>query len=210
MHARQIVSAGGHYLFIVKANQSTLHRRLKALPWREAILNDRTDETARGRREIRRIKICTTRLRLPFPRAAQAIQVKRHRTDLETGKTTIVTIHAVTSLPPGRITHARLATLIRGHWSIEALHHIRDVTYREDACKVRTGAAPDPGRPAQPGHRPDPPHRLDQQHRRHRPLPQPPCRQPSATRSHHMRTLRPCFGPGDQTPWSARRTPGSR
>ncbi|WP_433498496.1 ISAs1 family transposase [Sphaerimonospora sp. CA-214678] len=141
-HARHIVTAGGHYLFIVKGNQPTLHRRLKALPWREAILNDRTDETGHGRREIRRMKICTTRPGLPFPHAAQAIQVKRRRTDHRTGKTTIVTVYAVTSLPPGRITHAQLAALIRGHWSIEALHHIRDVTYREDASRVRTGAAP--------------------------------------------------------------------
>ncbi|MEV4808219.1 ISAs1 family transposase [Nonomuraea sp. NPDC049421] len=141
-HARQIAAAGGHYLFIAKANQPTLHRRLKALPWREAVLNDRTDERGHGRREIRRMKICTARPGLPFPHAAQAIQVKRRRTDLKTGKTTIVTIYAITSLPPGRITHAQLAALIRGHWSVEALHHIRDVTYREDACKVRTGNAP--------------------------------------------------------------------
>ncbi|WP_443174812.1 ISAs1 family transposase [Nonomuraea sp. KM90] len=141
-HARQIVAAGGHYLFIVKGNQPTLLRRLKALPWREAILNDRTDESGHGRREIRRMKICAVRPGLPFPHAAQAIQVKRRRTDHKTGKTTIVTIYAITSLPPGRIAHAQLAALIRGHWSIEALHHIRDVTYHEDACRVRTGAAP--------------------------------------------------------------------
>ncbi|MEU7829176.1 MULTISPECIES: hypothetical protein [unclassified Nonomuraea] len=73
---------------------------------------------------------------------AQAIQVKRRRTDHKTGKTIIVTIYAVTSLPPGRITHAQLAGLIRGHWSIEALHHIRDVTYRDDTSKIRTGTAP--------------------------------------------------------------------
>ncbi|MBT2234927.1 hypothetical protein [Nonomuraea sp. NEAU-A123] len=36
----------------------------------------------------------------------------------------------------------QLAALIRGHWSIEALHHIRDVTYREDACRARIGAVP--------------------------------------------------------------------
>jgi hypothetical protein len=30
----------------------------------------------------------------------------------------------------------------RGHWSIEALHHIRDVTYTEDGSQVRTGNAP--------------------------------------------------------------------
>ncbi|WP_169789220.1 ISAs1 family transposase [Nonomuraea candida] len=141
-HARHINAAGGHYLFIVKGNQPTLHRRLKALPWREAVLNDRTDEHGHGRREIRRMKICTVRPGLPFPHAAQAIQVKRRRTDHRTGKTTIVTIYAVTSLPPGRITHAQLAALIRGHWCVEALHHIRDVTYREDASRVRTGTAP--------------------------------------------------------------------
>ncbi|MGW6499598.1 ISAs1 family transposase [Nonomuraea angiospora] len=141
-HARHINAAGGHYLFIVKGNQPTLQRRLKALPWREAVLNDRTDETGHGRREIRRMKICTVRPGLPFPHAAQAIQVKRRRTDRRTGKTTIVTIYAVTSLPPGRITHAHFAALIRGHWNIEALHHIRDVTYREDASRLRTGTAP--------------------------------------------------------------------
>ncbi|MFI6744542.1 ISAs1 family transposase [Nonomuraea sp. NPDC050451] len=141
-HAHHVIAAGGHYLFIVKGNQPTLLRRLKALPWREAILNDRTDETGHGRREIRRMKICTARPGLPFPHAAQAVQVKRRRTDHRTGKTTIVTIYAITDLPPGRITHAQLAALIRGHWGIEALHHIRDVTYREDASRIRTGTAP--------------------------------------------------------------------
>ena len=28
------------------------------------------------------------------------------------------------------------------HWGIEALHHIRDVTYTEDGSQVRTGNAP--------------------------------------------------------------------
>ncbi|MFD0661323.1 ISAs1 family transposase [Thermocatellispora tengchongensis] len=108
----------------------------------QAVLNDRTDEQGHGRREIRRMKICTARPGLPFPHATQAIQVKRRRTDRRTGKTTIVTIYAITSLPPGRTTHAQLAMLIRGHWSIEALHHTRDVTYREDASRIRTGTAP--------------------------------------------------------------------
>jgi hypothetical protein len=37
---------------------------------------------------------------------------------------------------------ARLADLLRGHWGIEALHHLRDVTFAEDASQVRTGAGP--------------------------------------------------------------------
>lgn len=42
-----------------------------------------------------------------FPGACQAVQIKRRRTDRKTGKTTIVTAYAVTSLtaeqaaPPG-------------------------------------------------------------------------------------------------------------
>jgi predicted transposase YbfD/YdcC len=35
-----------------------------------------------------------------------------------------------------------LADWIRGHWAIEALHHIRDVTFAEDASQVRTGNTP--------------------------------------------------------------------
>jgi hypothetical protein len=31
---------------------------------------------------------------------------------------------------------------IRGHWAIEALHHIRDTTYGEDSSQVRTGNGP--------------------------------------------------------------------
>jgi hypothetical protein len=46
-------------------------------------------------------------------------------------------------VPTGdRTRPARLAGLLRGHWAIEALHHLRDVTFGEDASQVRTGAAP--------------------------------------------------------------------
>jgi len=37
---------------------------------------------------------------------------------------------------------ARLADWIRGHWAIEALHHIRDTTFAEDASQARTGNTP--------------------------------------------------------------------
>jgi predicted transposase YbfD/YdcC len=76
------------------------------------------------------------------PARGPGARLKRRRTDRTTGKTTIKTIYAVTSLTPDHADPARLAALIRGHWSIEALHHIRDVTPREDASQVRTGHAP--------------------------------------------------------------------
>jgi hypothetical protein len=37
---------------------------------------------------------------------------------------------------------ARLADPLRGHWAIEALHHLRAVTFCEDASQVRTSAGP--------------------------------------------------------------------
>jgi predicted transposase YbfD/YdcC len=55
-----------------------------------------------------------------------------------------VTVYAVTSLTATQAHPARLADWIRGHWSIEALHHIRDTTFAEDASQIRTGTAPAP------------------------------------------------------------------
>ena len=52
-------------------------------------------------------------------------------------------VHAITSLPPEQADAARLLALSRAHWGIEnRLHWVRDVTLGEDACRVRTGAAP--------------------------------------------------------------------
>jgi predicted transposase YbfD/YdcC len=53
-----------------------------------------------------------------------------------------VTVHAVTSLTAAQAHPARLADWARGHWGIEAHHHIRDVTFAEDASQLRTGSAP--------------------------------------------------------------------
>jgi hypothetical protein len=53
-----------------------------------------------------------------------------------------ITVYAITSLDAYQATPAQLAAWIRGHWQIEALHHIRDVSYGEDASRVRTGSGP--------------------------------------------------------------------
>lgn len=50
---------------------------------------------------------------LLFPHARQAIQLKRRRVNRRTGKVTIKTVYAVTSLPADRTTPTQLAALIR-------------------------------------------------------------------------------------------------
>ena len=59
------------------------------------------------------------------------------------GKTTREIAYAVTSLGPQQARPAQLLELWRGHWSIEnCLHWVRDVTFDEDRCAIRTGSAP--------------------------------------------------------------------
>jgi hypothetical protein len=53
-----------------------------------------------------------------------------------------VTVYAVTGFPFEQASLPRLADLLREHGAIEALRHIRDVTFCEDASQLRTAAGP--------------------------------------------------------------------
>ncbi|WP_107082862.1 transposase [Streptomyces resistomycificus] len=77
-----------------------------------------------------------------LPHAVQAIEIKRRRANRKTRKVQTKTVYAITSLTPDQANPSQLAELIQNHWSVEALHHVRDVTYGEDASRIRTGTAP--------------------------------------------------------------------
>ncbi|MGW3269309.1 ISAs1 family transposase [Streptomyces sp. NPDC001056] len=141
-HAEHVITAGGHYLPVVKGNQKKLRKQLRRLPWREIPLQARTTGAGHGRREVRRLKVCIVQPGLLFPHAVQAMEIKCRRTHRRTGKVQTKTVYAVTSLSPEQARPAQLAQLVQNHWSVEALHHARDVTYSEDASRVRTGTAP--------------------------------------------------------------------
>jgi predicted transposase YbfD/YdcC len=104
-----------------------------------------------------------------------------------------VTIYAITSLTFEQASPARLADYLRGHWAIEALHLVRDVTFAEDGSQVRTRRRPaGHGLSAQPGHRRAVPRRAGQPRRRP-PTPRPrPRPAPGHPRDHPRmnRTLR--------------------
>ncbi|MER7901163.1 ISAs1 family transposase [Streptomyces sp. NPDC096046] len=140
-HADYLLDRAAHYIVIGKGNQKKLRRQLKSFPWKDIPLQGRTRGTGHGRSEIRRIKVATVNSLL-FPGARQAVQIKRRRTDRKTGKTTVKTVYAVTSLTAEQATPAQLARLVRDHWTIGALHHVRDTTFAEDASQLRTGNAP--------------------------------------------------------------------
>jgi predicted transposase YbfD/YdcC len=142
-HAAEFLVTGkqAHYLFQVKANQPTLLARLKRLPWQRVPVADRTRDRGHGRIEHRTLKVVTVQ-RFGFPHAAQVLQVTRKTRALRTRRWRTVTIYAVTSLPFEQARPVRLADLLRGHWAIEALHQLRDVTFAEDTSQLCTGAGP--------------------------------------------------------------------
>jgi predicted transposase YbfD/YdcC len=128
------------YLLIVKANQPTLHQQLRRLPWRAIPVADHPRPRARPGRVPPPASHHRRRPGPPprhpghphHPRGPVPTQpplahhdgVRSHQPHRRPGQ----------PRPPGR--------LDPGHWGIEALHHVRDTTFAEDACQVRTGNAP--------------------------------------------------------------------
>jgi hypothetical protein len=52
-------------------------------------------------------------------------------------------VHGISNLRAEQTDPAALGGFVRGHWTIEnSVHYVRDVTYREDAARARTGNAP--------------------------------------------------------------------
>ncbi|HET9878284.1 MAG TPA: ISAs1 family transposase [Candidatus Limnocylindria bacterium] len=134
-----------HYVAVIKTNQPTAWAQLERLEWTAVPIQHTASGTGHGRRESRSIKtvgIDDNLGGIAFPHARLALRVHRRRK--ETGKKeTRETVYAVTSLDAHQATPAELAAYLRGHWAIEnSSHHIRDVTFDEDASTVHTGTAP--------------------------------------------------------------------
>lgn len=99
-------------------------------------------EKGHGRIEHRRLE-CTSLLRgyLDWPGIEQVCRIQRRR--VVRGRESREVVYAITSLPRTRAGPAALLRLNRAHWGIEnRLFGVRDVTLREDACRVRTGSGP--------------------------------------------------------------------
>jgi predicted transposase YbfD/YdcC len=146
-HADYLHERGGHYLLTAKLNQPTLLRRLRALPWKQIGVAGRDRGRGHGRVETRQVSVvslhpCPDLGGEFFPHAAQAIKVVRRRRALGSRKWTTVTVYAITSLTAGQADPVLLARWLRGHWAIEALHWIRDVSFDEDRSQVRTSNGP--------------------------------------------------------------------
>jgi predicted transposase YbfD/YdcC len=139
-----VETKNAHYIAMIKRNQATAYQQLAGLPWRDIAVQHTASSTGHGRHESRSIKTCGIADELggiAFPHARLALRVHRRRRQTG-GHQSRETVYAVTSLDTHETTPAELADAVRGHWTVEALHHVRDVTYAEDASTVHTGTAP--------------------------------------------------------------------
>ncbi|MDE3721814.1 ISAs1 family transposase [Nocardiopsis sp. N85] len=145
-HLKRLVEdKKAHYVAVVKTNQPTPHAQISALPWDAVPPAHTRSEKGHGRRESRSIKVMGIADSLGgicFPHAGLALRIHRRRQQAGQ-KQTRRTVFAVTGLDAHQATPAQLAALVRGHGAIEnSNHHIRDVTFGEDASTVHTGGAP--------------------------------------------------------------------
>ena len=113
-----------------------------------------TREKGHGRIETRTIQVLHVHDGLAFPYAEQAARIERITErpksviDPHTHcrvcqpTTTREVAYVITSLYPEQAGPEQLLAINRGHWSIEAMHHIQDVTYDEDRSRIRTRHGP--------------------------------------------------------------------
>jgi predicted transposase YbfD/YdcC len=135
-------AAGAGYVMTVKGNQP--HLLDTVIDQLRAAAPTTSTQRARGHgRTEERILHAVAATATGFPGAAQVFRIIRYTGGLDGQRTRKEIVHGITNLGADKADADRLAVLVRGHWTIEnAVHWVRDTSYREDACRARTGNAP--------------------------------------------------------------------
>lgn len=151
--AHRIQAQGAEYILALKANHPTLYQEVEQ--WFETAqasdfqgieyTHDVRVESGHHRREKREVTAVPLNQMGGLYKQAQwsGLQtiVRVIRTRHLWNKTEKEVMFYLSSLPPDA---QRLGKAIRQHWSIEnQLHWVLDVTFGEDACRIRNGFAPE-------------------------------------------------------------------
>ena len=139
--AEQILLQGGDYLMALKDNQPILKELVDGVfNTSDSMSVYSTEEKGHGRLEKRTCFVLDTRkleqegMYGQWPGLKRIIKMERERTDK--GVRSRETIYSLSSQGIDEASH--FAHKIRAHWGIEnKLHWHLDVTFREDACRVR-------------------------------------------------------------------------
>lgn len=144
--AEKIRESGGEYVLAVKENQPTLHRAIKAelddmIRTRSAYLPGDEHESVdagHGRIETRHVWVTDQLSWLTQRhdwRGLRSVAVIESRRQVPGVGQSIERRYFISSLPADA---QAMAAAIRGHWSVEnGLHHVLDVSFREDDSRIR-------------------------------------------------------------------------
>jgi predicted transposase YbfD/YdcC len=145
----QIQDAGGVYLTQVKENQEVLLKQCQSLAQTQPIMAEVTQaDKGHGRvttRHAKALAIESTKLdpRWKDSGISTCVVVERETFEATTRKTTFDTSYyisnqAIHTTQP-ETTVEELAQAVRSHWGVESDNWIRDVTFKEDSVKTRSG-----------------------------------------------------------------------
>jgi predicted transposase YbfD/YdcC len=151
--AEQIVRRGGNYVLALKANQPTMHADVVALfmdartaAQPEYDMTKATSvDVAHGRTEIRHAFVISAPSAIAYLNEGQRwanlqsvvlIEAERTLGDATSIEQRYYLLNQVVDAPTANL-------LVRGHWGIEnRVHWVLDVTFHEDASRIRQGNAP--------------------------------------------------------------------
>jgi predicted transposase YbfD/YdcC len=150
----EIVTQGGDYMWTAKGNQSEVQETIAHLfepepvtpgfaPTPTDFKTAKTVNKGHGRLEVRTLT-ASSMLKdyLDWPYLEQVFKLERRFTDLKTGQITTQTRYGLTSLSSDQASPQQLLDYARAYWGIEnGLHYRRDVTFKEDRCRLRIGHA---------------------------------------------------------------------
>ena len=141
-HAEYLHRRHAFYVFTVGGNQPRLFAAIDALPWAQIAVEHATIDRGHGRIEIRTIRTlpATPAIADLFPHAAQVFLLERYIYDTAGKPLGAVAVLGITNLAPTQADPAALLAYVRGHWSVESLHWLRDVVLGEDNSRQSAAA----------------------------------------------------------------------
>ncbi|MGH3181310.1 MAG: ISAs1 family transposase, partial [Streptosporangiaceae bacterium] len=137
-HAKKIEAAGAFFIFTIGGSQQKLSGAAGALPWRSFAGESWTAGRGHGRIDARTIKTLPPAGHIPekWPEVRQVFLVERYSYGTDGELPGAVAVPGITSLPPDQAGAADLLACLRGHWSIEMHHYVRDVAFGEDGSRA--------------------------------------------------------------------------
>ena len=151
--SRQVVAAGGDDLWVVKDNQRTVRESIETLLARERAARGpvehdfqtaSTIEKGHGRIAQRTLTLSTMLNEyLGWAGVGQVFELALQVTECRSQQRRHGIMYGITSLSTAAASAARLLSLSRAHWwgSENGLHYILDVTFKEDATRMKSGTA---------------------------------------------------------------------